>query len=425
MERKVTKLPNCHTEVIVDVDKDLWKKAQDKAFNKIAKSITVPGFRPGKAPISMLKNRVDQTKVFNEAINEVIVPVYQNILEEEQIQPYARPSVDVIKLSEEELELKYVIVTRPEVTLGQYKGYELGKEEPEVTEEEIDAAIEELRRQNATIIMKEGPAALGDIVVIDFEGRINNVPFEGGKAENYELELGSNSFVPGFEEQLVGVTPGTSIDVKIKFPDNYGSKEIAGKEAVFHCEVHDVKQKALPGLDDDFIKDLNFLGVTSIGQLRDNRRAQLLKQKTKVAKSNYVNKLIEEIKKVSTFDIPTEVIEEEKENREKQLENKLKQSGLDIAQYLDLVKLTEEELDKQLEEEAIKGLQSYLIVESVGMKEELSVSEEEIEFELAKMADQYRMTIDQVKQALGQQMEHFGQNLLMTKIEDFLVENNH
>lgn len=425
MERKVTKLPNCHTEVIVDVDKDLWKKAQDKAFNKIAKSITVPGFRPGKAPISMLKNRVDQTKVFNEAINEVIVPVYQNILEEEQIQPYARPSVDVTKLSEEELELKYVVVTRPEVTLGQYKGYELGKEEPEVTEKEIDDAIEELRRQNATIIMKEGPAALGDIVVIDFEGRINNVPFEGGKAENYELELGSNSFVPGFEEQLVGVTPGTSIDVKIKFPDNYGSKEIAGKEAVFHCEVHDVKQKALPGLDDDFIKDLNFLGVTSIGQLRDNRRAQLLKQKTKVAKSNYVNKLIEEIKKVSTFDIPTEVIEEEKENREKQLENKLKQSGLDIAQYLDLVKLTEEELDKQLEEEAIKGLQSYLIVESVGMKEELSVSEEEIEFELAKMADQYRMTIDQVKQALGQQMEHFGQNLLMTKIEDFLVENNH
>ena len=424
MERKVTKLEHCHTEVLVNVDKDLWKKAQQKAFNKVASNITVPGFRKGKAPANMLKGRVNQMEVFNEAINNVLQPVYEDILKNEDIQPVARPAFDVTKLNEEELEIKVTVATRPEINLGKYTGYELGKAKVEVTDEEVDAAIEGLRRQYATIAPKEGQAEKGDTVVMDFEGSIDGVPFEGGAAENHELELGSGAFIPGFEDQLIGVTAGIEVDVKVKFPENYGPDEISGKDAVFHCKIHEVKQKVLPELDEEFIKDLNLPGVADLEQLKANRKETLLKQKEANAKQEYLNKLVEEIKKVSTFDIPVEIINEEKENRKKQLEQRLQQSGIDLEQYYVLTKTKEEDLDKQLAEEARKGLESFFVMDSVGEKEKLNITEEELEFELSKMAEQYNMTIDQIKNALGQQLGQFRHNLVMQKIENFLYENN-
>ena len=424
MERKVTKLEHCHTEVLVNVDKDLWKKAQEKAFSKLANNITIPGFRKGKAPLNMVKSRIDRGQVYNEAINNVLTPVYQEILTEEKIEPMARPTFDVTKLSDEELEVKVTIVTRPEVELGQYKDYKIGKVTPEVSEEEIDKAIDELRKQNATVVVKDGQAALGDIVVIDFDGAIDGVPFEGGKAENHELELGSHSFIEGFEDQLVGSSAGIEVDVKVTFPNNYGPDEIAGKDAVFHVKVNEVKQKVLPELDNEFIKDLNFPNVETIGQLRDNRQVQLLKQKENQEKGAYLDKLFEEIRKESKFDIPEEILAEETENRKKDLEQRLQQSGINIEQYLVLTRTNEEDLNKQLKEEAQKGLESWLILDTVGQKEKIEITDEEVEFELAKMADQYQMTIDQIKQAIGQQINQFKNNLVMARIENFLFENN-
>lgn len=424
MERKVTKLEHCHTEVLVNVDKDLWKKAQQKAFNKVASNITVPGFRKGKAPANMLKGRVNQMEVFNEAINNVLQPVYEDILKNEDIQPVARPAFDVTKLSEEDLEIKVTIATRPEINLGKYTGYELGKATVEVTDEEVDSAIEGLRRQYATIAPKEGQAEKGDTVVMDFEGSVDGVPFEGGAAENHELELGSGQFIPGFEDQLIGVTAGIEVDVKVKFPENYGPDEISGKDAVFHCKIHEVKQKVLPELDEEFIKDLNIPGVKDLEQLKANRKEALLKQKEKNAKQEYLNKLVDEIKKVSTFDFPEEIVKEETENRKKQLEQRLQQSGIDLEQYYVLTKTKEEDLDKQLAEEARKGLESFFVMDSIGEKEKLNITEEEFEFELSKMAEQYNMTIDQIKNALGQQLGQFRHNLIMQKIENFLFENN-
>ena len=424
MERKVTKLEHCHTEVLVNVDKDLWKKAQQKAFNKVASNITVPGFRKGKAPANMLKGRVNQMEVFNEAINNVLQPVYEDILKNEDIQPVARPAFDVTKLSEEDLEIKVTIATRPEINLGKYTGYELGKATVEVTDEEVDSAIEGLRRQYATIAPKEGQAEKGDTVVMDFEGSVDGVPFEGGAAENHELELGSGQFIPGFEDQLIGVTAGIEVDVKVKFPENYGPDEISGKDAVFHCKIHEVKQKVLPELDEEFIKDLNIPGVKDLEQLKANRKDALLKQKENNAKQEYLNKLVDEIKKVSTFDIPEEIVKEETENRKKQLEQRLQQSGIDLEQYYVLTKTKEEDLEKQLAEEARKGLESFFVMDSVGEKEKLNITEEELEFELSKMAEQYNMTIDQIKNALGQQLGQFRHNLIMQKIENFLFENN-
>ena len=424
MERKVTKLEHCHTEVLVNVDKDLWKKAQDKAFNKLAANITIDGFRKGKAPLNMVKSRIDQGRMFNEAINEVLNPVYIDILDNEKIQPMARPSFEVTKLSEEELELKVIIVTAPEAELGKYTGFAIGKEEPSVSEEEIDASIEELRKQNATIAPKEGQAEKGDIVVIDFEGSVDGVPFDGGKAENHELELGSHSFIEGFEDQLIGSSAGIEVDVKVRFPDNYGPEEISGKDAVFHVKVNEVKQKLLPSLDDDFVKELNMPNVETVAQLKDARRNQLLQQKENANKRAYLDKLLEEIKKEAKFDIPEEILAEETENRKKDLANRLAQSGLDIEQYLVITRMSEEELNNQLKGEAQKGLEAYLVLQTVGQKENIDISEEELEFELAKMADQYQMSIDQIKEALGQQLGQFRHNLVMSRIENFLFENN-
>ena len=424
MERKVTKLEHCHTEVLVTVDKDLWKKAQDKAFNKLAKDVTIDGFRKGKAPLNMVKSRIDQGRVYNEAINDVLDPVYRDILENEKLQPMARPSFEVTKLSNDELEIKVIIVTRPEVELGKYTGYKLGKEEASVTDEELDASLAELRKQNATIAPKEGQAENGDIVVIDFEGSVDGVPFEGGKAENHELELGSHSFIAGFEEQLVGASAGIEVDVKVKFPDNYGPDEIAGKDAVFHVKVNEVKQKILPELDDEFVKELGMPNVENVEQLKAARREQLLKSKENNNKRQYLDKLFEEIRKDSKFDIPEEILAEETENRKKDMEQRLQQSGIDLEQYLALTRTSEEDLKKQLEIEAQKGLESWLVLDTVGQKENINITDEEVEFELAKMADQYKMSIDQIKQALGQQISQFKGNLVMSKIEDYLFQNN-
>ena len=424
MERKVTKLENCHTEVLVNVDKDLWKKAQDKAFKKLASNITVPGFRKGKAPVNMVKSHVDQMKVFNEAINDVLNPVYQDILANEKLEPMVRPSFDVTKLSEEELEVKVTIVTRPNVNLGKYQGYELGKKNAEVKDEEVEQAINELRKQNATVMPKEGQAEKGDIVVIDFEGSIDGMPFDGGKAENHELELGSHSFIEGFEDQLIGSSAGIEVDVKVTFPKNYGPDEIAGKDAVFHVKVNEVKQKVLPELDEEFIKDLNIANVTNVDELRKDRQAALLKQKEAGLRREYLDKLFEEIKKVSKFEVADEIIAEEIEGQKKNLQNRLTQQGLDLEQYLALTRMSEEDLNKQLRAEAVKGLESFLVLEEVGQKEKIGVSDEELEFELAKMADQYKMSIDEIKKALGQQIGQFRNNMRMNRIEDFLYENN-
>ena len=424
MERKVTKLEHCHTEVLVNVDKDLWKKAQDKALNKLAANITIDGFRKGKAPLHMVKDRIDQGRMYNEAINEVLNPVYLDILQGEKIQPMARPSFEVTKLSNEELEIKVIIVTRPEVELGQYTGFKLGKENPTVTDEELEASLNELLKQNATIAPKDGQAENGDIVVIDFDGSVDGVPFEGGKAENHELELGSHSFIAGFEEQLIGASAGIEVDVKVRFPDNYGPDEIAGKDAVFHCKVNEVKQKILPTLDDEFVKELGMPNVETVDQLREARKEQLQKSKENGVKRQYLDKLFEKIRKASKFDIPEEIIAEEKENRQKDLENRLQQSGLNIEQYLVLTRMSQEDLDAQLKAEAQKGLESWLILDGVGAKQEINITEEEVEFELAKMADQYQMSIDQIKQALGQQLDQFRHNLLMSRIENYLFENN-
>ena len=423
MERKITKLEACHVQVDVIVDAASWKASQDKAFKKVAQNVKVDGFRPGKAPEALLRKHVDGMKVMDEAINSLLPTLYREILEEDHIEPFAQPKVDVTKLSDTELEVRFVIVTAPEVKLGEYKNLEVGKKEVKVTAKEVDEAVEQLRKNNAYLVVKEDAAAEGDTVIFDFVGTVDGVAFEGGTAQNYELELGSHAFIPGFEESLVGVKAGEHRDVKVKFPEAY-TPELAGKDAVFACDVHEVKEKKLPELNDEFIKDLNIAGVDNLEALKANKKEELKNKKEAEAKREYLTKLYETIAKGSEIEIPTEMIDDQANSMRKDMEQRMAQSGLTFEQYLTFVGQKEEEFMVKLKEDAKRDITNYFILEEVGKKEALEVSDADLEFEYAKLADQYKMKVEDVKKALANQIKDFKHNVQMTRIEEFLLQNN-
>ena len=423
MERKVTKLENCHVEVLVSVDTETWKDAQNKSFNKLAKNVTVDGFRKGKAPLNLVKDKIDPMKMMDDAINSLLPSLYKECLDEEKIQPFAQPKVEVSKLSDSELEIKFVITTAPEVKLGKYTGIEIGKNEVRVSEEEINKAVEDAFAQNASLVLKEDKAALGDTVNIDFEGFIDGKAFDGGKAENHELVLGSNSFIPGFEDSIVGHQAGEEFDINVTFPDNY-VEELKGKDATFKVKLHEVKQKVTPEINDESVKELNIPNVENLEQLKENKKAELLRNKTNEEKRNYLNKLMIEIVKNSEINVPEEIIDDQCQHVLQDMTNRIQQSGLTLDQYLQIIGQSEEELHAKIKEDSKKDVEAYFVTKAIGERENLSITDEEFEFELAKMADQYQMTIDAIKKALDNQLEQFKNNLAMRKIDDFLLDSN-
>lgn len=423
MEKKINKLEHSHVEVLVTVDEKTWKDAQAKAFEKAAKNVKVDGFRPGKAPANLVKSRVDQVRVMDDAINALLPVLYREIIEVDGVRPYAQPKVDVTKLSDTELEVKFIIVTAPEVKLGDYKGLKVGHTKVSVQDKDVETAVADMLKQNATLAVKEDVAKEGDTVVIDFVGTIDGVPFDGGSAQNHELELGSHSFIPGFEEQLVGHKAGEHVDVNVTFPENY-VENLKGKAAVFACDIHEVKEKKMPVLDDAFVAELKIEGVATVDQLKAHKKAELTAQKEANEKREYLQKLFAELAKNSTVDLPEEIVEQQTNVRKEDIVNKMKQSGLELAQYLQMVGQSEEEFMLKLKEDAIKDTVNYMILEEIGKAENIEVTDEELEFEFAKIADQYGMKIDDVKKALGNSIDEFRHNQKMQRIEEFLLANN-
>ena len=423
MERKVTKLEHSHTEVLVTVDEESWKAAQQKAFNKLAANVQVDGFRKGKAPANLVKGKVDPMKVMDDAINSLLPDIYGEILKEEKLQPVARPQVDVTKVSDTELEVKFVIVSAPEVKLGKYKGLEIGKTGVVVSDEEVNKSIETLLKSSASLVTKEGEAQLGDTVVMDFVGTVDGEAFDGGSAQNHELELGSHQFIPGFEEQLVGHKAGEHVEVKVTFPENY-VENLKGKAAVFGCDIHEVKEKKLPELNEEFIKELGMPGVENLAQLNKAKREELVRQKEAEARRDYMSKLFEAIAKDSNIDLPDEIVESQVESRKEDTENRMKQSGLNLETYLQILGQTEEQFLEQLRKDARRDITNYFINQEVGKAEKIEVTDADVEFEYAKIAQQYNMQIEDVKKALASQEGQFRNNLEMQRIEDFLYENN-
>ena len=423
MKRVVNKLEKSKVEVICDLETAAWKEAQQKAFAKLAANLEIKGFRKGKVPTDIAKKHIDSGSVFNEAINSSLQPAFEEVLREEKLQPFARPTVDVTKVSDTELQLKFVIVLAPEVKLGNYKGLGIKKDSCKVEEKEIDEAIEKLVAQNASLIVKEGEAKKGDTVVIDFVGSVDGKEFEGGKGENYSLELGSNSFVPGFEDQLVGHKAGDDVEVNVTFPTQY-VPELAGKKALFKCKVHEVKEKVLPKLDEELIKDLNLPEVKDEGSLREYEKKTLLSQKENKAQSEALNKVIDKIASDAKIEIADEVIAEEVEGMKKNMEQQVQQRGLTLEQYYQITGQKVEDVERSMKLEAEKNLRAMLCMEEIAKAEKLEVSDADVDKEMQSIADMYKMPVDKVKEILGKDMSRFKLELRQRKIQDFLVKEN-
>ena len=311
--------------------------------------------------------------------------------------------------------------------LSGFVGYlllgKVGHGDVKVENADVDAAIASLLANNASLVIKEDAAKEGDTVVIDFLGKINGEAFEGGSSQNYELELGSHSFIPGFEEQLVGHKAGEHVDVKVTFPENY-VENLKGKEAVFECDIHEVKEKKLPELNDEFVKELNIKGVETVEQLKANKRSEIEQNKKQEERREYVGKLLDEIVKGSEIDIADEIIDNQVESRKEDMEKRMGQSGLNLKQYLEIIGQTEEQFTENLKKDARKDVERYVVVEEIGKAEKFEIEDADVEFELARLADQYNMKIEDVRKAIAGQLDQFKNEILNRRIEEFLVNNN-
>lgn len=423
MKREVKKLENSKVEVLCDVEPALWKEYQEKAFKKLAANLELKGFRKGKVPEAMARKEINQGQIFNEAVNLSLQPAFDEVLREEKLQPFARPSVDVTKLSDSELQLKFIVVLAPEVKLGQYKGLGVKKAEVKVDAKEVDAEIKKLVEQNANLVVSDKPAKKGDTVVFDFVGSVDGKEFEGGSAKNYSLELGSNSFVPGFEDQLVGAKSGDDKDVNVTFPEQY-VPELAGKKALFKCKIHEVKEKVLPELNEELVADLNIPDVRTVDQLKDYEKKQLLAQKENSAANAAFNEVMDKIVAGAKIEIADEILADEVEGMKKNMEQQVSQRGLTLDQYYSITGQKPEDVEKQMKVDAEKNLKAILCMEEIAKLEKIEVSDADVEFEFSKIADQYKMEIDKVKEILGKDLPRFKAEIRQRRIQDFIGKEN-
>lgn len=423
MKRVVKKLENSKVEVTCDVEQKVWKEAQEKAFAKLAKDLEIKGFRKGKVPTDIARKHIEQGRIFNEAINLLIQPSFEEVLKEEKLVPFARPSVDVTKISDTDLQLKFIIILAPEVKLGEYKNLEVKKVAVKVEAKEVDAEIEKLVAQNASLVVTEKAAKKGDTVVIDFVGSVDGKEFEGGKAENYSLELGSNQFVPGFEDQLVGHKAGEAVDVNVTFPEQY-VPELAGKKALFKCTVHEVKEKVLPELNEELIKELNIPEVKTVEELKAYEKKVLTNQKENKATSEALDAVINKVAEGAKIELADEIVNEEVESMKKNMEQQISQRGLTLEQYYSITGEKPEDVEKKMRVDAVKNLRAILCLEEIAKQEKIEVSEADVDAEMNKIAEQYKMDVKQVKEILGKDLPRFKSELKQRRIQEFLLNNN-
>lgn len=423
MKNTLKNLDDCKVEITVEVPTDTWTAAQKKAFSKLASNVSLPGFRKGHAPEAMLKSHIDPNKVLDQAINDILPTVYAEVIIENKVEPFYRPDVDVTKISDTDLTLKFVITLAPKVTLGAYTGLHAEKEVASVTDEEVNKDIESRLNGLAELVVTDKAAEKGDTVVIDFEGFIDGVAFEGGKADNYSLELGSNSFVPGFEDALIGVKANENKDVEVTFPTQY-VKELAGKKATFKCFVHEVKKKVIPELNDETVADLNLENVKTVDELKEFSKKNLLERKVNQIENKYYNDIFAQIVDNSTVEVASNIIDAEANASLENLKKQVEGNGLTFEQYKEITGKTEEALKEEMKNESLKNIKGYLVLNTLAAKEHLLLDDAEFDVELAKMADTYKMSVEDLKKALGSNLSGFRENIVSGKVRKFVLENN-
>ncbi len=386
----------------VTVDGDAWQKAQKRAFNQFKQRINIKGFRPGQVPDAIVKAQVSDEAIFEMAAEDVANDALAAGILENKLELVARPTLDIKEASKEEATLIFNCIVNPEVTLGEYKGLDIHKENVEVTDEEVDAELSRVQDRYADwVLREEGEAAEnGDQVTIDFVGKQDGEVFEGGSGDNYPLELGSNSFIPGFEEQLVGVKTGDVKDVNVTFPEDYQATDLAGKDAVFTCTVHDIKFKERPEVNDELIQQLKRDGVETVEKFKEVTREELLKSKEDKAEQDFTNALLTKLTEDAKVEIPSVMIDNEVQNMYADFERQMQGSGFTAEQFFEATNQSKEDMLNQMRPDAENKVKGTLVLEAIVKAENIEISDEEAEKEYKEMSDLYSMEIDQIKRLL-------------------------
>ena len=414
---------NVH-EVPVKIEGEQWTKALDKSFAKKQKTAKVDGFRTGKVPRDIYEKHYGKESLFLEAADLLLQEAYLKAMEDSKLVPVVQPSVDLKGIDENGVEFVFTIVTKPEVNVKKYKGLNIKPEKVEVTDEEINHELGHLLERYTELVNKEdGAVESGDVAVIDFEGFKDGVAFDGGKGENYSLEIGSNTFIPGFEDQIIGMKSGEEKDLDITFPEDYGAKDLAGAKVVFKVKVNEIKTKEKRELDEEFFEDLGMEGVNSEETLKEEIKKSIEAQKEAEAENNYIDKILEEVSKNVEVDIPEPMVDEEVNRLLKRFEEQMKMQGISLDLYYQFTNSNEEALKSQMEKEAYSNVLYRLMLEEIMNLEKIEVSSEEAEKEAEELAKKYQMEKDEfLAQFCGIEMIQY--DLEMRKAIELLKELN-
>lgn len=389
-------------EITKTIEGEKWTNAIEKAYQKLSKKAKIDGFRPGKAPRDIFIKKYGKENILVEAADDVMQAVYIDVLKEnEGIELVAQPRVEIKDVSDEKLELMFVLTTKPEVKLGKYTDLGIKKEEVKVTKKEIEESIEHLRSHYAENVTKDGSVADGDIAIIDFEGFKDGVPFDGGKADNYSLKIGSKTFIPGFEEQIIGMKTGEEKDINVTFPEDYHSEDLKGANVIFKVKVNEIKESKIPELDKDFFEDLGMEGIDSKEALEKQTEENLMARKETEAENKYMDSLLEAAAKNVEVDIPEVMIEDEINRMMEQYEENLSMQGITLEQFYKFTNSDENALKEQMREEANKRVLYRLMLEEIAKEEKFEISDEEANKKADELSDKYQMKKDEFLKEFG------------------------
>ena len=401
MSLQVEKLEKNMAKLTIEVSAEELDKAIDKAYMKQRKNLSVPGFRKGKVPRQMIEKMYGVEIFYEDAANELIPTAYANAYDESGLDIVSQPSIDVVQLEKGKAFIFTAeVATKPEVTLGEYKGLTVDKVSVEVTAEEVDAKLADEQKKNArTIAVEDRAVADGDDVVLDFEGFVDGVAFEGGKGENYPLTIGSGAFIPGFEEQLVGAELEKEVEVNVTFPAEYHSEELAGKEAVFKCTVHEIKVKELPELDDEFAAEVS--EFDTLEEYKADIKAKLTEQKVADANRQKEDQVVDKAVENASMEIPQAMIDTQVNQMAQEFAQRMQSQGLTMEQYFQFTGLTAEKMMEELKPQAVKRIETRLVLEAIVKAEGIEITDEKFDEEIAKMAEMYQMEADKLKGYMG------------------------
>ena len=415
----------CEIIFTATVEGEEWKKAQQKATADLAQNVTVKGFRKGKAPLAQAARYIKPSDVLDKAADRAVQMAYNEMIQKNGVRPIMQPELVVNEFKADKFSFKFVVVTVPSVELGQYTDITVEKKAVRVLKADIEKELEGLANKNAELIVAETDYAAvnGDTVVIDFKGFVDGEAFDGGEASQFDLVLGSNTFVPGFEAQLVGVKTNDDVDVNITFPENYVA-DLANKEALFKVHVTAIKKKVVPAIDDELAKDLDIEGVDTLEQLKEHLKGQIKERKVKEAETNRLNTLLNTIIDNATFHCHEKILRNDAEKIVNDLKNRLSSQGFDLEDYLKMTATTKEKLYADALKQATDNNKRAFVFDKISEVEGINVTSEEVEAKIAGFAKQYNTTVEAVKKQLGNQINNFAFSIRQDKVVTLLKEKN-